>query len=58
MSERRGLVYVSVAAVLFSVGGLGVKLIPWKGLSIASFRSLPAGPPAAERRVSAVLFFS
>lgn len=42
MSERRGLVFVSIAAVLFSVGGLGVKLIPWKGLSIASFRSLLA----------------
>ena len=42
MSERKGLVFVSIAAVLFSVGGLGVKVIPWKGLSIASFRSLLA----------------
>ena len=42
MSERKGLVFVSIAAVLFSVGGLGVKLIPWKGLSISCFRSLLA----------------
>ena len=42
MSERKGLIFVSIAAVLFSVGGLGVKVIPWKGLSIASFRSLLA----------------
>ncbi len=42
MSERKGLVFVSIAAVLFSLGGLGVKMIPWKGLSIASFRSLLA----------------
>ena len=42
MSERKGLLFVSIAAVLFSVGGLGVKVIPWKGLSIASFRSLLA----------------
>ena len=42
MGERKGLVFVSIAAVLFSVGGLGVKLIPWKGLSISCFRSLLA----------------
>ncbi len=42
MSERKGLIFVSIAAVLFSLGGLGVKMIPWKGLSIASFRSLLA----------------
>ena len=42
MSERKGLLLVCVAAVLFSVGGQGVKVIPWRGLSIASFRSLLA----------------
>ena len=42
MSERKGLLFVSIAAVLFSVGGLGVKVIPWKALSISCFRSLLA----------------
>ena len=42
MSERKGLVFVSIAAVLFSIGGLGVKMIPWKGLSISCLRSLLA----------------
>ena len=42
MNERKGLVFVFIAAVLFSLGGLGVKVIPWKGMSISSFRSLLA----------------
>ena len=42
MSAKKGLLMVCIASVLFSVGGLGVKMIPWKGLSIASCRSLLA----------------
>ena len=42
MSAKKGLLMVCIASVLFSLGGLGVKMIPWKGLSIASCRSLLA----------------
>lgn len=40
MRARKGLVMVFIAALLFSTGGLLVKLIPWQSLSINSFRSI------------------
>lgn len=38
--EKRGPVYVFIAAVLFSVGGLCFKVIPWHGLAINSARNM------------------
>ena len=40
MNQKKGLLCVFAAALLFSTGGLLVKLIPWQSLSINSFRSL------------------
>ena len=40
MSSRKGLLFVFIAAVLFSIGGLCVKVIPWNAMSINSFRSI------------------
>ncbi len=40
MSSKKSLLCVFVAALLFSTGGLLVKLIPWQSLSINSFRSI------------------
>lgn len=40
MTARKGLVFVFISALLFSMGGLFVKVIPWNSLSINSFRSL------------------
>lgn len=40
MGERKGLVMVFIACVLFSIGGLCVKMIPWQGMSINGFRSI------------------
>ena len=40
MTSRKGLLFVFIASVLFSIGGLCVKVIPWNSLSINSFRSI------------------
>lgn len=40
MNSKKGLLCVFIAAVLFSIGGLCVKVIPWNSLSINSFRSI------------------
>ena len=40
MSSKKGLLLVFCAALLFSIGGLCVKMIPWDPLSINSFRSI------------------
>ena len=40
MSERKGLFFVFIAACLFAIGGLCVKMIPWHAMSINSFRSI------------------
>ena len=40
MSSRKGLLFVFIAAVLFSIGGLCVKVIPWNGMAINSFRNI------------------
>lgn len=48
MSSRKSLFFVFIAAVLFSIGGLCVKVIPWNALSINSFRSI----------ISVVMLFS
>lgn len=37
--ERKGVLFVATAAVLYSIGGLCIKLIPWSGLSINAGRS-------------------
>ena len=44
MSEnRKGVLYVFLAAVLYSLGGLGIKLIPtWNGLALNAGRSIIA----------------
>lgn len=38
--ERRSTLYVFFAALLFSIGGLCVKVIPWSGLTINGMRNL------------------
>lgn len=48
MSSQKSLFFVFIAAVLFSIGGLCVKVIPWNALSINSFRSI----------ISVVMLFS
>lgn len=40
MTAKKGLALVFAAALLFSIGGLCVKMIPWQPLSINSFRSI------------------
>ena len=40
MNSKKGLLCVFAASLLFSTGGLLVKLIPWQSLSINSFRSI------------------
>ncbi len=43
MTERqRGTLFVFLAAVLYSIGGLCIKVIPWNGLSINSARNIVA----------------
>ena len=41
-AERKGILYVFFAAVLYSIGGLCIKVIPWHSLSINSGRNLVA----------------
>ncbi|NLT57935.1 MAG: EamA family transporter [Clostridiales bacterium] len=41
-SEQKGTLYVFMAALLFSLGGLGIKLIPWHPLAINGARNLVA----------------
>ncbi len=38
MSEKKGLLFVFTASVLFSIGGLLIKVIPWQALSINAWR--------------------
>ena len=38
--EQKSTLYVFLAAVLFSIGGLCVKVIPWSALTINGVRSL------------------
>lgn len=42
MSKRTGTLCVFLAALLYSIGGLCIKVIPWNGLSINSGRTLIA----------------
>lgn len=37
-TQRKGVLFVAAAAVLYSIGGLCIKLIPWSGLSINAGR--------------------
>lgn len=39
-TERRGVLFVFLAAVLYSIGGLCIKVIPWNGMSINSARNI------------------
>jgi len=39
-ARRRGTLYVFLAALLYSIGGLCIKLIPWHGMSINSARNI------------------
>lgn len=39
-AQQRGTLYVFLAAVLYSIGGLCIKLIPWHGMSINSGRNI------------------
>lgn len=41
-AERKGVLYVFLAAVLYSIGGLCIKVIPWHSLSINGGRNLVA----------------
>ena len=38
----QGVLFVFLAAVLYSIGGLCIKVIPWSGLSINSGRNIVA----------------
>ena len=38
--KRRGTWFVFFAAVLYSIGGLCIKVIPWNGMSINSARNM------------------
>jgi len=38
--EQRGTLFVFLAAVLYSIGGLCIKVIPWNGMSINSARNI------------------
>ena len=38
-AERKGVLYVFLAAVLYSIGGLCIKVIPWHAMSINSGRN-------------------
>ena len=40
--RRRGTLFVFIAAVLYSIGGLCIKVIPWNGMSINSARNIVA----------------
>ena len=40
MKHSKGIFYVLMAAVLFSIGGLCIKLVPWSPLSINGARNL------------------
>ncbi|MBQ1931373.1 MAG: EamA/RhaT family transporter, partial [Lachnospiraceae bacterium] len=40
--QTKGILYVLIAAVLFSMGGLFVKLVPWNPLAINGIRNLIA----------------
>lgn len=40
--ERSGVVLVFLAAILYSLGGVCIKVIPWSGMSINSGRNLIA----------------
>ena len=40
--QRTGVLCVFLAAVLYSIGGLCIKVIPWNGLSINGARNLVA----------------
>jgi len=39
-AERKGIVFVFLAAVLYSIGGLCIKVIPWHAMSINSGRNM------------------
>ena len=39
-TRQRGVLCVFIAAVLYSIGGLCIKVIPWNGLSINSARNI------------------
>jgi len=38
-TERRGALFVLISAVLYSIGGLCIKVIPWNGMSINGSRT-------------------
>ena len=40
--ESKGVVFVALAAALYSIGGLCIKLIPWNGMSINGARTAVA----------------
>jgi len=39
-AKQRGILFVFLAAVLYSIGGLCIKVIPWNGMSINSARNV------------------
>ena len=39
-AQRRGTLYVFLAAVLYSIGGLCIKVIPWNGMAINGGRNM------------------
>lgn len=38
-AERRGTLFIFVSALLYSIGGLCIKVIPWNGMSINGGRT-------------------
>ncbi len=41
-TQKRGILFVFLAAVLYSIGGLCIKVIPWNGMSINGARNMVA----------------
>ena len=54
VDRRTGVLFVFIAAVLYSIGGLCIKVIPWSGIAINGGRTAIAlvvigaflGPPS------------
>ena len=41
-AERRGTLFIFLSALLYSIGGLCIKVIPWNGMSINGAMPLQA----------------
>ena len=56
--QHKGPIFIALAAICWSFGGLGIRLIPWGALSIAGMRSLLAAVAFAIFRRSVKIEFT